>query len=290
MRLSLVAMTAVLLLAESLALAADPTTADCLAANEASLKLRHDHKLRAERSQLLVCAAESCPADVRKECLSRVAEVNGQIPTVIFGAKDASGADLSAVKVTMDGEVLSERLEGTALSIDPGQHTFVFETAGQAPVTKTLLIQQAEKDRRESVSFGTPTNPPLQTCPDGYELPPSGGSCIKRETNGLGTQKVLAIVAGGVGVVGLGVGTVAGLVAVSQKSAAQSACPGSWCATQDGSNKWSTAGSTANLSTIGFIVGGVGVAAGAVLWLTAPSAPSTQVGFGPGGLQVKGTW
>jgi hypothetical protein len=52
--------------------AADPTTADCLAASESALKSGNEHKLRAERSQLLVCAAASCPADLRKECASRV--------------------------------------------------------------------------------------------------------------------------------------------------------------------------------------------------------------------------
>ena len=57
-----------------------------------------------------------------------------------------------------------------------------------------------------------------------------------------------------------------------------------------GVHKWSTAGSTGNISTIGFIVGGVGVAGAVVLWLTAPTSSSAQVGFGPGSLQVKGTW
>ena len=127
----------------AIALAADPTTADCLAASDASLKSGNEHKLRAERSQLLVCAAPSCPADIRKDCVSRVDELNGQIPTIIFAARDLStSSDLSAVRVTMDGEVLAERLEGTALSIDPGEHTFLFETSGQAGVTKKLVIRQ----------------------------------------------------------------------------------------------------------------------------------------------------
>ncbi len=39
--------------------------------------------------------------------------------------------------------------------IDPGEHTFGFQVAGQADVTKTLLIQQAQKDRRELIPFGS---------------------------------------------------------------------------------------------------------------------------------------
>ena len=142
------------LLLSASARAADPTTADCLAASEASFKSGNDHKLRAERAQLLICASPNCPADIRKECARRVDEVNAAIPTIIFEAKGASGADLSAVKVTMDGEVLAERLEGSALSIDPGEHTFVFETAGQPSLTKQFVIGEAQKERREAISFG----------------------------------------------------------------------------------------------------------------------------------------
>jgi hypothetical protein len=283
---------AVLLLAAFDARAASPTTPECLAASDASLKLGNDHKLRAERAQLLVCADASCPADIRLECARRVDEVNAQVPTLIFAAKDASGADLSAVKVTMDGEVLAERLEGAAFSIDPGEHTFTFETPGQAPVTKTLIIQEAQKDRHESVVFGTPasTGAPL---PPG-EPPLSSDVTSAQGGYGMSAQRVLALVAGGIGVVGLGIGTAFGVMAISKKSDAESACPGTPCATQTGSNRWSDAASTGNVSTVGFIVGGVGIAGGLVLWLTAkPSsdrALSAQVGLGVGAIQVRGRW
>src|SRR5579864_2251399 len=101
-----------------------PTVADCLASSDASLKLGREHRLREERAQLLICAATDCPVVIRNECIRRVDEVNAAIPTLIFEAKDAAGNDLSAVKVTMDGEVLAQSLDGTALSIDPGLHTF----------------------------------------------------------------------------------------------------------------------------------------------------------------------
>ena len=284
------AVAGMLSMPEGLARAADPTNADCLAASEASLKSGNEHKLRAERSQLLVCAAPNCPADIRKECSRRVDEVNAQIPTIIFAAKDASGADISAVKVTMDGEVLAERLEGTALSIDPGEHTFTFEMAGQPPVFKKLLIQEAQKDRREIISLGAATTTPGPGPQPTTGQPPSAPPPPPDDGGGMGTQKILALVAGGIGVVGIGVGTAFGVMAMSKKNDAQSACSGS-CATQDGVNKWSNAGSTGDVSTVGFIVGGVGLAGAAVLWFTAPSGgASTQVGFGPGGVQLKGTW
>jgi hypothetical protein len=173
---------ATVFLAAQEARSADPTKAECVAATEAAILSAKEHKLRAQRAQLLTCISASCPVDVRNECISQLDAVNREIPTMIFGAKDGSGADLSAVKVTMDGEVLAERLEGTALSIDPGEHMFTFEAPGQPTVSKTLVIQQAQKDRREAITFGTPpapippqvaTQPAPQAAPTAIPPPPT---------------------------------------------------------------------------------------------------------------------
>jgi len=264
-------------LAAGAARAANPTTADCIAASDASLTAGNEHKLRAERSQLLACAALGCPSDVRKECMRRVEEVNTQIPTIIFAAKDGRGNDLGAVKVTMDGELLTSRLEGTALSIDPGPHSFTFETPGEPPVTRSLLIQEAQKERREVIVFGAPPTTPTSPA----ETP-----------RALGAQRLVALVAGGVGLVGLGVGGVSGAVALSDKSDAQTLCPTSRCPTQAGLTKWQSTATAANVSTAAFIVGAVGVVGAAVLWFTAPGprGASAQVGVGLGTVQVAGTW
>ena len=220
--------------------------------------------------------------------MRRVDEVSAQIPTIVFSVKDPSGSDLSGVKVTMDGEVLAERLQGTALSIDPGEHTFTFETAGQAPVTRRLVIVEAQKDRREQVVFGAASSGASPGAASSAQAPPSAAD----SGGGLGTQKILAIAAAALGVVGLGVGTAFGVIAMSKKSSAQNECPGA-CATPDGVSKWNDAATAGNVSTVAFIVGGVGLAGGAVLWFTAPGASAssgTQVGFGLGGAQLRGTW
>src|SRR5258705_3758287 len=106
------ALTAFAVLASAApALAADPTTADCLTANDKSITLRNAHKLLTARTQLLVCAAASCPGDVRKECVRRIDQVNASMPTVVFEVKDASGNDRTAVKVKMDGEIIVQSVE-----------------------------------------------------------------------------------------------------------------------------------------------------------------------------------
>ena len=91
------------ILLPALAWAADAATTECLTASEKSYGFAKEHRLLEERVQLLICAAEQCPADVRKDCVQRMDEVNRAIPSIVFEVKDGSGNDLSNVKVTMDG-------------------------------------------------------------------------------------------------------------------------------------------------------------------------------------------
>ena len=284
-------MTVLVLLSPRPASAIDPTTADCLAANEAAIALGNQTRLRDERAKLLVCAATSCPTDVRAECARRVGELNVAIPTIVFEARDAAGKDLAAVRVTVDGELLAERLAGTALSIDPGTHTFAFETSGQPRVEKELLIREGEKDRRERVAFGivAPVAVASREGAAAVVVAPETATSL-----GLGSQRIGALVAAGVGVVGIGLGVGFGLAAWSKHDAANSACPTSQCAAQHGVDLWNQSHTAGNVSTVAFIVGGVGLAGAATLWLTAKptagGAPATQVGLGPGTLQLRGTW
>src|SRR5258708_6573505 len=74
--------------AASAAHAADPTAADCFAANEKSIALKAAGKFREARTQLALCQFHSCPADVRAVCERRLDTVNDAIPTVIFDVKD----------------------------------------------------------------------------------------------------------------------------------------------------------------------------------------------------------
>lgn len=264
--------------------AGDPTTADCLAASEASFKFGNAHALRAERHELLVCSASSCPADIRNECMRRVDEVNRAIPTLIFEAKDQNGQDLTAVKVTMDGETLAERLEGIALSVDPGEHSFAFETPGQPIVEKKFVILEAQKERRESIAFGAPRAARAEIAPEPHPAAPE---------HGLGTQKTAALIVGGVGVASVAVGTIFGLQALSKHDKAENLhCSGTTCPTGEGVNASNEARTAGNISTVAFIVGGVGLAGGAALWFTAKPSRSTsaQLGVGVGSIHVRGEW
>src|SRR5258705_11926206 len=66
--------------------ATDATTSatkDCLAASEASFRYASQHKLRDERAQLIVCAADTRREDVPKESTRRVDYTSRHIQTHI---------------------------------------------------------------------------------------------------------------------------------------------------------------------------------------------------------------
>jgi hypothetical protein len=107
-----------------------------------------------------------------------------------------------------------------------------------------------------------------------------------------------ALVAGGVGVAGLATGVITGLMAGSRYSQAKRECPDHACI--EGSAGWDTVQSFRTLrtvSTVGYIVGGVGLAAGTTLFLLAPArttsarrAGSVDVWLNVSGVGVAGAF
>lgn len=295
------------LLAEGVAHAADPTKAECLAASSASLQSAADHKLRLERSQLFVCASTTCPAVVRKECLSRIDEVSAQIPTIVFEVKDGGGNELSAVKVTMDGEVVAEHLDGSALPLDPGNHKLTFEAAGQPTTTQQILLHEGDKNRHVGVTLASstaqpapapvaivPVTPPMASIPPSAAPAPASPALDSTSTSpsdGKGHgRRVLGVVVGSVGVAGVVVGGVFGGLGFSSWSSASSACPTNNHCSTTAANDRTSAVTYATVSDVGFIAGGILVAAGVTLYLTAPKdkAPTAGLQITPGGFSVAG--
>ena len=103
----------------------------------------------------------------------------------------------------------------------------------------------------------------------------------------------MAIVAGGVGVVGLVVGSVFGLKSKSLHDDAAKSCNGSVCSDQSGVDAGNDAYSAGTVSTVGMVVAALGLGGGVALWLTAPKSPqssSAKLVLNAGGLNVRGTF
>lgn len=244
-------------LAPTIARADAPTIAQCLASAERSLDLRSRHQLRAAREELLVCASPQCPAEVQQECARRIDVVNAAIPSIVLAARDATGADLVSVHVTVDGTTFTDRLDGAALPLDPGEHTFRFESDGRPALERTLVIHEGEKARREVVMFGPPPAPSALAAEVAPEKPRWG------------TQRTVAAASAAVGLVGLVVGIVYGVRTMSLWSNAHAECSASSCPSHDQAVRdHDGALSAATVSNVGFIAGGAALATGLVLYFT----------------------
>jgi hypothetical protein len=271
-----VATATLVLLAAGVAQAA-PTKQQCIDADTEAQSQRSAGKFAAARALLRACIDPACPGAVRDDCTLRLDELERQQPTLVLNAKDARGADLSRVVVKLDGAVLTRTLDGRAIPVDPGEHVLTFEAEGVAPVERRLLIREGERSRAESVTFvGSGTPSPAQRTPAVAEPEPA----VTDHGSGM---RIGAYVLGGVGVVGIGVGSVLGLMASSSWSKAKDACPSAdRCDVGGATSSKATALDLAAGSTVGFVAGGALLGGAALLYLLSPAPRTRAVGLVPG--------
>lgn len=207
-------------------------------------------------------------------------------------------AGLAGLTVSRNGEATSSAEWGTAVPVDPGRVRIDVTASGKRPFSTTLdatgagatveFVVPALRDGAVEPATATPVAQPAT----GGETP---GAPETDRGGGFGAQRVLGLVLGGAGVIGLGVGTFFGLRSMSKKADANEYCDGSECSDERGVALRDEALSAGNVSTIGFVAGGVLVAGGVVLYLTAPDSPK-RAGLAPAvapgfaGLELSGRW
>jgi hypothetical protein len=129
---------------------ADPT---CISAYEQTQTLRKDGKPVASKAQAAICANQSCPALLVKDCTKWLAELDAVIPTVVLDPRTVAGGLRADVRVKVDGAPLSEKIDGKPLPLEPGSHSFVFEADGAAPAERTLDLREGEKNKKVTVTL-----------------------------------------------------------------------------------------------------------------------------------------
>jgi hypothetical protein len=168
---------------------------------------------------------------------------------------------------------------GAPLPSDPGVHRIVAKAPGRRSFETQITVEgegrtfTVQVPELAEISSATPMSSPA---PD------------------LGPVRVAAIAAGGVGIAGLALGTVFGLISKSKHDEAAKSCSGSTCTDQRGVTASDSARTAGNISTVAMVLGGVGLAAGVTLWLTAPrphnQTPRARLELTVGGLKVAGAF
>jgi hypothetical protein len=179
----------------------------CIAAHGDSQELRKANKLRDARAKLVTCANERCPGVIRKECAGWLGEVDQALPSVVIVAKDPRGGELRNVTVKVDGETLATKLDGTALTLDPGIRKFHFETSGAPALDQELTIRAGEHDREIAITLGAAA-----------PTPTPGTTSASTNDHATGGAPIAAYVLGGIGVVGVAGFAFFGLDSMSKKS------------------------------------------------------------------------
>jgi hypothetical protein len=230
----------------------------CLAAHEEAVALRTQKKLHGARDKFVACARVECPTVVRKECVEQLALVEKDAPTVSLEARDEAGMDTTAVKVSMDGTTLVERLTGTGVDVEPGEHVFRFERADGKAIEQRVLVVEGDKNRKVVADFGS--------------LVPKPVPLVEKPTHQDSRQiPVLSYVAGGVAIVALGSFTI---FALSGKGAEKDLA--SSCSPNCKDDELSTVKRDYAIADVSLVVGLVAAAVAVVLaWPAISGSPRT---------------
>ncbi len=202
----------------------------------------------------------------------------------------------SDVHVERDSIVVGNTLWSAPVPTDPGPHTITASAPGRRSWTGTAVVKADGSTTVIDVPVlekEVPTSPETSVAPAGAAATTQKDDSSQKG-GGIGNRWP-ALVAGGVGIVGVGIGTVFGLKSMSKHDDAEEHCNGNQC-TAEGVALRDDALAAGNVSTVAFIVGGVGLAAGVTLWFTLPSGSGDsarvtrqrlRVGVSPRGFQLE---
>jgi hypothetical protein len=125
----------------------------CMTAFQSAQEREQSGHLREARDLLLACTKATCAKALRQECRALFTQLDTEdIPSVVPFVEDA-GTPRVDVQVKMDGELLTSRLDGQPLLVDPGMHEFSFSTESGVFATEKIMIVQGEHNRRISASL-----------------------------------------------------------------------------------------------------------------------------------------
>jgi hypothetical protein len=176
--------------------------------------------------------------------------------------------DADALIVMLDGTAIPPGLRGIPTPVDAGNHRLEASGPGKKPWSTALTVKSAATT---STLVPVLESAPAQPVADAGKTMPNGRTASTEPRDGK-SQRTVALIVGGVGVAGVAVGSVFGIMANASNSKADPFCSSSDHCTDEGKSYVNTAHSQATVSTVAFAIGGAGLLAGTILWLTAPRA------------------
>jgi hypothetical protein len=201
------------------------------------------------------------------------------------------------ITVSVDGEAVPSAMVGVESPADPGEHVIEATAPGFLKATTRVRVGAGEKQSVSLELERDPNAPPpgSEAAVESSAAPASNQPADPGSSGGLvsdsasfdsaaapeSSSRAPAYIAYGVGAVGLGVGIGFGVAAMQGKSDLDESCADSVCP-PDQQDSLDSAKLKGTISTIGFAVGGVGLALGTILLVTSGPSSSETAQAPPG--------
>ncbi len=187
----------------------------CASAYESAQELRRSRDFVRARADLRLCE-RSCPKKLAEDCSGWRLEVEAELSSVLLDVRDAGGAELARVRVSIDGAPAVDVLTADALDLDPVAHTLDFQDATGARARALVTLAAGEKGRSVSVRFPPPHAPLVPLAPSPLSRPPVPSAPT--------AHTAWSYVLGGVGLAGLVVGAGLGVAGQVERANLQTSC------------------------------------------------------------------
>jgi hypothetical protein len=263
------------------------TLADCRdqEGKSASARVRYGDYLRAVAA--LSYAERSRHAERIKIAEKRLKEIGPDVPTLklVWPGKFPAG-----IGVHVDDLELAQVPLDLPLPFDPGPHQLVVKRPGRPDELRPITLVKGQ-ELVVDISVSTVPDGATPIGPIGPSVPVKPPVRVVAPKPAMNVRKTAGLVTLGIGGAGIVAGGILGLLAISEKQTVQAHCAGPNGLRCDslGFDAVHRLRSFVDPSTAGFVVGGLLVATGVVLVVTAPStSKSTAVTVYAGGLPGGG--
>jgi hypothetical protein len=239
----------------------------------------------AEFIQVASDARQARRYDREKFARQRIAVLEPKLSKLTVVVDPASDG-LSGLEVRRDQIVIGRAAWGTAVPVDPGDHTVEAHASGKQPWSTHITMGDAADTQTVTVPAlsdapvaAAPVATPSEDTDENKPAKPAADVPPASDASPGSGQRTAGIVVGSVGVALVGLGTYFGVSALSHTSSANQLCPpnaNNTCAPSavaNGMSEESSAKSAALVSDVMFGTAIVALGVGVVLYLTAPHAP-----------------
>jgi hypothetical protein len=225
----------------------------------------------AEFSAAAALAARNGELERERLARERLAVVGRQLSRLTIEVNHPS----PGLELRLDGSLLGAAAWGTAIPVDPGEHRIEVTAPGHESWTEVVAAAPGPATRTVSVpalrATRVPPAPAAMAPRPVRPVPP-----LAPPAEAMPPRRVAGLVAAGLGIAGVGVGSFFGLRALSEQRTVERECMGHEC-NENGLRADERAHTAARWSNVGFGVGIVGLGAAAYLLLVSPAGETSRV-------------